>query len=401
MCARREAPVFYSEAVGAWIVTRYDDVVAAAKDPEAFSNAEAVRPAELPEQVQAILDGGEAYGKALPMLATDPPRHGRLRKYTARALAQRVSGSEPRVRELAHRLSDDVAASSGDVDLLTAFCSPLPVTMIMELQGVPATDHAWVKAGSDAMVALQWGDLPPEEAKACARRVVAFHDYFAELVEGRRARPRDDVISDMTQALPDGERPLETPELVRQMTGLLTAGHETTANLIAHAVLLLLDDRRRWQALCADPAGYAPLVVEEALRADSSVLGMLRRTTTDVELGGVTIPAGDRVQLMFASANHDAAHFAEPESFRPERDDARHHVAFGAGIHFCIGASLARLEARVALEELATRLPSLTLATRDRPAFQANAAFRGPTMLPVRLGAPPTEGLPGGQEVLA
>jgi len=274
-------------------------------------------------------------------------------------------------------------ATDGEADLVAHLAYPLPVAVICELLGVPEADREAVKGWSDAMVALQWANLDTEAHVAAAREVVAFHDYVGRLVEQRRTEPGDDLITDLTRVRPDDE-PLSEPDLVRQLTGLFTAGHETTTNLLAHAVILLAANPAQWDRMCADPEGLAPAAVEETLRRDSSVLGMHRVATEPLELGGAHIDAGDRVQLAFAVGNHDASVFEEPERFDLDRPRERAHLAFGAGPHFCVGAPLARLEARVALETLARRAPDLTVTDPASITYKPNAAFRGPNAVWVR-----------------
>lgn len=380
--ARRREPVFRSDAVDAWVVTRHADVVALAEDTRRLSSSGTTDPLATPAPVRAVLAQGGIYGSARPMVSTDPPLHTRLRRLTGRAIAQRVPGLQARVRALAHGLVDRFAAD-GRVDLVSAFAYPLPVTVIAELLGVPASDHDRIKGWSDDMVALQWGRLELDEHVAVARRVVAFHTYVRELVEARREQPADGVISDLAAMRDDDGRPLSIPEVVRQMTGLVVAGHETTTNLIANAVLHLLRHRALWETLVADPA-LAAAAVEETLRYDSSVLGMLRVATEDIEVAGTRISKGGRVQLAFASANRDGAVFADPERFDLRRPAQPRHVAFGVGTHFCVGATLARLEVRVALEVLSERLPGMDLIAAHAVRFKPNAAFRGPEALPVR-----------------
>lgn len=380
--ARRTEPVFHSDAVNAWIITRYADVVKLAGDTRRLSSSGTTDPLAVPVPVRAVLDEGDTYGSARPMVSTDPPLHTRLRRLTGRALAQRVPGLEFRVRELADGLVDGFV-HDGRADLLAVFAYPLPVAVIAELLGVPSSDHARIKGWSDDMVRLQWGRLDTDEHVAVARRVMAFHVFIRELVEAYRQQPGEGVISDLASMRDDDDRPLSTPEVVRQMSGLVVAGHETTTNLIAHAVLHLLRDRAQWEALVADPALIAS-AVEETLRYDSSVLGMLRVATENFDVAGARIRKGDRVQLAFASANRDDEIFTDADRFDVRRPRQPRHIAFGVGPHFCVGATLARLEVRVALEVLVERLPGLHLKSGHAVRFKPNAAFRGPEALPVR-----------------
>ena len=221
--ARAEVPVFYSEVVGAWIVTRYDDVRAVMADSATFSNAESTRLIPAPPEAQAILDQGYDYEEMRPLLTQDPPRHTRVRKIMARALAQRVAGMEPRVRALARDLIAALPAQ-GEADFVRAFCYPLPLTVILQLQGIPGEDHPKLQRWSGDKVALQWGGgMSVEEHVEHARGYVEFQRYLTDLIEDRRANPRDDIVSILAQGHPDGdETPLTTSEVVGQMMGFST-----------------------------------------------------------------------------------------------------------------------------------------------------------------------------------
>jgi cytochrome P450 len=389
---RAEQPVFYSQALSAWVVTRYEDICAVVRDPVRFANSGTFRPlTPPPPEVQAILDEGYPFEALPPFVATDPPLHTRLRKFANAAFTnQRVAELEPRIREVAGELLDAmVALGRGRADFVSRFAFRLPLTVVGELIGVPREDHDRLHRWSGDRLALHWVTaLPLEEQKALARSFVEFQRYSAELIEARRHSPRDDIISAMVALRLEGEQPLTTGELIGQMMGLVSAGHETTMNLLAHALFHLLRHPAQWAALCADPVGLAPRAVEETLRYDSPVSGMWRIAAQDATVGGVTIPRGARIAVLFGSANRDPAAFPDdPDGFditRPPSPTGAQHLAFGRGVHFCLGANLARLEGRVALELLATRLPTLRLDPDAGPvAWRPNAAFRGPAALPI------------------
>lgn len=373
-------PVVYSPVLDAYLVIGYDEVVQLAADPARLSSSAATAAPNLPDAVTRVLARSPSYASCRPMVSTDPPLHTRLRRHIARALARRSAAMQPWI----HRASVDLLGGfqhDGRADLIGAFCTPLALAVILELQDIPPEDRALVKRGSDAMVALQWGSRDLDAQLRWAEDVVAYHDCFDALVTRRRAHPGDDLISDIAALTGEGEHPLTTPEIVRQLTGLLTAGHETTANLIAHAVVWLLATGQ-WERLVEDP-GLAARAVEETLRTDSSVTGMFRRAVVDIEVGGVTIPRGAQVQLVYAAANRDPSRFDHPERFDLDRHGSVAHLAFGSGIHFCVGATLARLEARAALTTLAEALPDLHLEPGFVVAYRPNAAFRGPQELRV------------------
>jgi len=216
--------------------------------------------------------------------------------------------------------------------------------------------------------------------------MVEFMHYTEALVERRRSDPQDDLISHLLAAREDGVEPLSPEALVDIIPGLILAGHETTANLIGNTILLLLSHPEQWEEVRADPA-TVERAVEEGLRMDASVTGMPRTATRDVELGGAQIPAGSMLFLLYGSANHDDAHFRHPESFDIDRGKDSSHLAFGRGIHYCIGAPLGRLEARVAIELLAGRLPGLRLDPEQDFVRKPNLLFRGLARLLVTWGA--------------
>lgn len=284
---------------------------------------------------------------------------------------------------------------------MAGYCSPLPLAVIMELLEIPAADRPLVERGSAAMVALQWGGGDRDEQRRAADATVALHTYFRDLVDRRRHRPGRDVVSTIVTATVDEHGVLDADDATRQLTGLFTAGHETTATLIAHAVLGVLRTPNGWQRLGTE-VGTVRRAVDEALRFDGPVIGMFREATDDIAVDGRRIPRGARVQLLFAAANRDPAVFATTRSgehrgnssgehgsigsagtFDLDRRPPARHVAFGYGIHFCPGAGLAHLEASIALEVLARRLPDLGLVPGSTQTYQANATFRRPHVLRV------------------
>jgi cytochrome P450 len=388
---RRQHPVFYSAALDAWVVTRHADICAVLRDPVRFCNAGATRPlAPPPPKVGAILAEGFAFEAMPPLLATDPPLHTRLRKFANAAFTnQRIAGLEPRIRVLASGLLDQMVLSGrGRAEFVSRFAFPLPLIVVGDLIGVPREDHDQLHRWSEDKFAVQWGNLPLDEYRVAARGFVDFQRYCAALINARRQEPRDDLVSEMVAIRIEGEQPLSTGELVGHLMGLVAAGHETTMNLLAHALFHLLMQREQWDALVADPPGLAAGAVEETLRYDNSVSGMWRTATEDVRVGGVPIPKGARLQVLYGSANRDEAAFPDrPDVFDIARSPSvtgAQNLAFGRGAHFCLGANLARLEGRVALELLATHLPTLRLDSDPGAiTWRPNAAFRGPVALPI------------------
>jgi cytochrome P450 len=252
----------------------------------------------------------------------------------------------------------------------------------MELLEIPPADRVAIKQWGDDRIALHWGVLSDDDQVHCARSSLQFQAYLGALVDERRARPGDDFISDLATAETADGRRLGRAELVGQLISVVSAGHETTTNLIAMAVAMLLETGQ-WADLCADPA-LASAAVEETLRFDGPAKGLPRTAAVDVDLSGVRIPAGDRIVAMVTSANRDEHVFSEPHRFDIHRARPDHpHLGFGRGPHYCAGAALARLEGRVALEELARRLPGQRLAGEGRLEFVANSVIRSLRRLPL------------------
>ena len=357
--AREEMPVFYSERFDLWVVTRYDDIVRILKDPAGFSSAQslAVDSAVAPE-VQAVLDTG--YPATPTMVTADPPVHTRFRELVSKAFtSRRVALMEPRMRAIAHGLIDRFERD-GRADLVKKFAYPFPMEVIAEILGVPAADMDSFKRWSDDMSA-RFGPLPLDRHVECAKSEVEFQHYFAAMLEQRQRHPQTDLLTDLLNARIKREAPLNMPEMLSILKQLLIGGNETSTNLIGSMMLSLLRDRDQFDAVLRDRA-LAANAVEEALRLDSPVQGLFRTATRAVEIGGVNVPQGAHLELLYASGNRDEERFHDSDRFDLRRPDSSNHMAFGFGIHFCIGAPLARYEGRIALEALIDRLPQMRLA---------------------------------------
>jgi cytochrome P450 len=357
--ARRAAPVAYNEPLGAWIVTRYDDVSAILTDHARFSSAGVlkVKP-KPPEEVSAILAQGLPQVKTL--LDNDPPAHTRFRSLVSKAfIPQRIAELEPKIRSLAGELIDGFIRD-GRVELMQRFAFPLPAAAIADILGIPRADLGDIKRWCDDWMALQSATRPLEELKQCAQSYLALQRYFIATIEERSRAPKDDLLSALVQARLDGEEPLSREELVRFPMSLLVAGHETTTHLLGNAMVLLLKNPPALQAIRDDPT-LAAGAVEEALRMDPPIQSLFRRVTEDVEVGGTKIPKGSRVMVVYGAANRDEARFEDPDRFDIRRQGASRHLGFSRGVHFCLGASMARMEAGIAFELLAARLPNLRL----------------------------------------
>lgn len=377
--ARREQPVFFAEPLGLWVVTRHEDVLTVLKDHRTYSSAGALKssPTPHPPEVAEVL--AEGYPDMPYIIELDPPIHDRIRGLVARAFTpRRIAELEPRTREIARELIDGFAAD-GSAEIVEAFAWPLPLRVLGELFGFPQEDlEAIHRLGTDWLLLQQ--ELPTEEQVAHAKGVVDLQRYCVAAVEDRAERPTDDLLGALVRANAESEDPLTVVEIAGLPLDLMVAGHVTVTRAIGSTLWRMFGDERL-RAHLADPDRVAQ-AVEEILRLESPAQGLFRVTTREVELGGVLLPEGARVMAHFASANRDARAFADPDEYCPERGDVGRHLAFGKGIHFCMGAPLGRLELRVALPMLLERLPGLRagpgVAERE-PVFFA----RGFRSLPV------------------
>jgi len=379
---RADGPVFYSPVLEMWIVTRHADVEAIFHDPETFSAAIAQDPIyPLAERTRAVLANG--FRASATMSNCDPPKHTRIRRYNVRSFsARRLAALEPRVRDKAAELIDAMLLDP-EFDVVAGLTFPLPAYMIFSFIGFPAEDTELLKSWCGNRTLFSWGRPSVADQVDIAENMVRYWQYCEHFVDARIAGPVDDFTSDLARVHLADPNALARDEIIGVVYGLSFAGHETTTNLTSNALRRLLEHPLQWKALCADPA-LIPNAVEEVLRFDTSVIAWRRITTRAVEIGGVEVPRGARLLLSLASAGRDPAVFAEPDAFDIHRDNARDHLAFGLGIHFCLGAPLARTEVRAVLELLAERAPDLQLVPGQEFAFAPNVSFRGPHELRLR-----------------
>lgn len=380
--AREHRPVQWSEALDAWVVTRYELVRQAISAPAVFRNTGSTAPVRpVPATVAAVLDRGLPVGELRSTVSRDGDEHRRIRKFLVSVLTPRRFGDlEEQCRTTADRLVDGFV-DEGKADLVEAFAYRLPLAVIVELMGTSHADAEKLHDWSSKKMALQWGELPLADHLEAAQAYLEFQDYLLAVVRARRENPGADVISELIQVRMD-ERPLTDAEIVGIMMGFVAAGHETTMNFLALTVLHCLERPGTWQSLVDDPARI-PGLVEESLRFDAPAQAIWRTVGEDTELGGVALAAGARVLLVLASANRDADAYTEPDAFTLGRRPESPHLAFGRGVHACVGAGLARLEGKVALETLTRRLPDLRLAEGFTASFAPNAVQRFLDALPV------------------
>lgn len=373
--ARREEPVFFSEALRAWVVTRHADISAVVADTARFSSAESITVGAAtmpPEVVTTLMDG---YPLVPSLVDNDPPAHTRFRGLVSKAFTgRRLVEKEPSIRALVDELITSIM-HEGQGDLFLRFAHPLSSSIIAAILGIPREDISRFRRWSDDLTTVLAAHGPVEHQVAAARGVVDFQRYLASALEERKTTPREDLLSDIVTEGQGMTPPMSMAELVSLLMQVLFAGHETTAGLIVGAVELLLSNPEQLQALQKEPDLIAG-TVEEAVRMVSPVHAMFRTALEEVELGGVTIPKGAHIRIVYASANRDEARFHEPERFDIQRPDVKKHLAFGHGLHFCVGAPLARLEARLAIEALLRRLPGLRLVPGQKPGFLRSVTVR-------------------------
>jgi cytochrome P450 family 142 subfamily A polypeptide 1 len=352
---RAHAPVYFDG--NEWGVTRYADVKDVSRQPELFSNAGGIRPNQ----------------PALPMMIDmDDPAHLQRRKLVNKGFTpRRVRDSEPQVRRACAEIVDAVI-ERGRCDLVNEIAAHLPMIMIGDALGVRPEHRADLLRWSDDMLKGLATEATPEQLEAAGNAFVEYTLYATEVIADRRAEARDDLMSILVNAEVDGDR-LSDDEIIQESLLILIGGDETTRHVISGGIHQLLLHREQWDRLAADPE-LRPTAVEEMLRWVTPIKNMVRTATRDVELRGQTIHEGDELMLLYPSANRDEDVFEDPFRFDSARTP-NEHLAFGFGTHFCLGASLARLEISVMLDELLARMPDLAIADPDAPLQHRPANF--------------------------
>lgn len=380
---REEDPVHWSELLDAWVLTRYDDVVAVLKDPRFSAARDTSRNRYIQEAVAARgeMDGS---ARANTVLTADPPQHTRMRLLVSKAFLPRaVEKLRPRIQELADEL---LAAprEPGHLDVLMDFAYPLPVIVIAELLGVPTEDRAQFKRWSDDVVATLGGAFDrPGLAERGTQSWQELSQYFRETIAERRREPGNDLVSVLVAAADQGDV-LSEEQLVATCAVMLIAGNETTRNLIGNGMLALLRNPDQLERLWEDPS-LVDSAVEELLRYAGPVQSTARVATEDIEIDGTVVERGQLVVTVLAAANRDPTHFPDPDQLDITRQD-NHHVAFGYGVHSCLGQPLARLEARIAFDTLARRISNPRLAI-DEVEWGPSFILRGVESLPITYDA--------------
>ncbi len=363
---RTSRPVFYDERSGFWHVFRYRDVKRVLSDYSYFSSAEG-------------RGGSEDNPIGASLISSDPPRHTKLRSLVSRAFTpKRVNELAPRIREIAEQLISEFK-DNGTFDLVNDYSGQLPVIVIAELLGIPAEDRQKFKKWSDQLVSGARDNFS-DEGGGYSEPQIAMGMYFNEIIEKKRKNPGNDLISSLIEAEVDGEK-LSHFDLLGFCVLLLVAGNETTTNLITNSILALDRNPEEYRKVLNDP-GLIPSMLEEVLRYRSPVQSMFRTCGKDTEIDGHKIRKGEPLIAWIGSANNDPDEFQDPGKFDAGRSPNR-HIAFGEGIHFCLGAPLARLEAKIAIEVLFESLGKLEIVDRSKLEPIGGIVVYGVKSLPV------------------
>ncbi len=379
----REAPVYMIPQMGMAVVSSFDLIHEVVRDPATYSSALATGPQNLPGEIERSTDEElqelrrvNARANVPTLLAADPPHHARYRSLVNKALsARRVAAMEGYVREIVTELIDGFI-DDGQVNFTSQFADELPMAVIADQIGVPRTELRDFKRRADFAIGGIERQVPPEQERAVLQAGIELQEYFLMRAAERRQHPQDDILTTLATAeleTEDGSRPLNDQEILSILQQLQVAGKETTAHLIGSAMLLFIEHPEQRVKVQQDPSLIANMT-EEALRVESPVRALFRTTTREVTLGGVALPKRTLLMLLFAAANRDECAFENAAQFDVERENAGDHLAFSWGAHYCIGAALARLEIRVAFEEVLRRMTNFRLdpaypAPRHEPSY--------------------------------
>ncbi len=382
---REEDPIHRSD-LGYWVVSRHEDVRAVLMNRDDFGQGDFVENIRLFYDPDFDVMGQRGYKWLSEVfLMQDPPHHTRVRGLVTGALtAKRVRAMEPRIREITDRLIDGFVADGG-CNLIARFAYELPVRVMCDMLGMDPEDArlpAVIDAIAQSFIVFEARALTDAELATANTQIAVLQQFFETLFDERKTVPQDDLATALVQA-GGAEDALSHDELVTVAIGLFGAGFETTAHMIGNGLLSFSRFPDQWQRLVGDPAAYAAGTVDEVLRYESSLIATYRTALKPTEVRGQSVAKGEKILTLIGAGNRDPRVFDNPGSFDIGRDNAARHLSFGGGIHFCVGAELARLEGRIAFEQLATRLPGLKVDT-DAPAWREGFLFRGMSTLPAR-----------------
>lgn len=380
---RDEHPVFYAEELGYLVVTKMDDIQRVFTDHETFASVNVQDPVfPLTEATKQVLSADD-YNPVAVMSNRPEPDHGRIRKYTRQGFSnRRIKTLEPFIRRRGHQLIDDILAGDSPAEFVEALAFPLPGETVFRFIGFPEADDDMLKDWCGDRKAFSWGQPTGEEQTQIAEQMLAYWRYCREFTASKRENRGDDFTSELITAHEEHPDDMTYREVESVVYGLSFAGHEAVTSLICNTLQCLLPRRDVWAEIVADPS-LIPNAIEEVLRFNSSQISWRRLTTKDTEIGGYQVPAGTAIFMNFASANRQADLFDNPDQFDIHRPNAAHHISFGKGVHFCLGAKFAKYEAQLVTEMLAERVPSLALVEDQAVDYFPNITFRGPTQLKV------------------
>lgn len=381
--AQAEEPIFYNADINYWVITRYEDIKAVFRDYETFTAANTITPIEpFSANVQALLTAGNY--TPVPVLSNNvPPSHTRIRKHVNKLfLPRRMRSFAPVIRKMAQERIEALRIAGNSAEIVSALTYEFPAYVLFHVLGVPDEDVPQVKAWSDNRIELYYGRPTPQEQVERTKGLVPFWHYTVNLVKHKIENPADDLTSDLIRMRNGDDAILTVNEIASCMITLLVAGHETTTAQMTNCLLHWLTHREQWALLCDQP-DLIPQAVEEMMRFDPSVCAWRRYVEQDTVINGVKIPKGANLLLMLNAANRDASVFPEPNTIDVTRKNVKEHLAFGYGIHYCVGAPLARLEMTVLFEEMTHRLPLLRLKPTQSLNYTRNISFRGPLQLQV------------------
>ncbi len=378
---RENEPVFYCEDLGYVVVTRMQEVQQIFMNPAVYSS-ENVQDPVFPLCSEAIeILSAKDYNPIAVMSNRQQPGHTRIRKHTQAGFSgRRIEALEPVIRKRAQVLVDAMLAGGSPAEWVSAVGNQLPAETIFRLLGFPEADDEQVKAWTNKRLAFTWGKTSRDDQIEVATNLLAYWRYVVDYVAMRKDNPADDFTSELLSAHGEDPDDLTYNEVQSVVYGLSFAGHEIVRNMISNTLLCLLHERDNWERVCEDPTRIRD-AIEEALRFKSAQTSWRRVTTRETELGGYTLPAGTQVFLSLAAANHDPRVFEHPELYDIDRADSAQHIAFGRGIHICLGRLLAKLEIRLVLETLIEKVPSLRLMLGQKLSYYPNFSFRGPATL--------------------
>ncbi|MGI9604839.1 MAG: cytochrome P450 [Acidimicrobiales bacterium] len=378
---REEHPIFFAEQLGYVVVTRMEDIVEVFTNPEVYASTNVQNPVFPISARAAEVLAAPDFDPVAVMSNRSEPDHARIRVHTRAGFSRRrLRTLEPYIVRRSHELIDTMLAGPNPTEFIDAFAFPLPGETVFRFIGFPDSDDELLKNWCSDRKAFSWGKPTEEEQVEIAEKMVAYWRYCREFTADKRDKPGDDFASELVAAHLEHPHEISYHEVESVLYGLSFAGHEAVTNLICNSLVSLLSHRSQWDEICADPS-LIPNAVDEVVRFNSSQISWRRITTCDTTLAGVDIPAGTPVFMNFASANREPGIFSNPDTFDIHRTNAAHNISFGKGIHFCLGANLAKLETRLVLEALTERLPSLDLVADQRLWSSPNITFRGPEQL--------------------